>query len=108
MSLRSNVCRLNEFALPVGIITILLFRRLSAMAIFTWIKPPSFIIASRILLMLAASAVPDRKSVVQGKSVDLGGRRIIKKKHHPPDPRTRLRLALMLSLLRSRGHLPWR
>src|SRR3712207_9492029 len=26
----------------------------------------------------------DRKSVVQGKSVDLGGRRIIKKKNHTP------------------------
>src|SRR5256885_15170744 len=28
----------------------------------------------------------DRKSVVQGKSVDLGGRRIIKKKTHLPPP----------------------
>src|SRR3712207_9089269 len=28
----------------------------------------------------------DRKSVVQGKSVDLGGRRIIKNKHQPAAP----------------------
>src|SRR3712207_8393217 len=26
---------------------------------------------------------PDRKSAAQGQSVELGGRRIIKKKHHP-------------------------
>ena len=33
------------------------------------------------LVILVAIAIPDRKSVVQGKSVDLGGRRIIKKKN---------------------------
>src|SRR2546425_12623261 len=31
-----------------------------------------------------APTMPDRKSVVQGKSVDLGGRRIIKKKKRTP------------------------
>ena len=33
-----------------------------------------------ILNMLLVPGITDRKSVVQGKSVDLGGRRIIKKK----------------------------
>src|SRR2546425_5155563 len=33
-------------------------------------------------VQIAKTAVKDRKSVVEGKSVDLGGRRIIKKKIH--------------------------
>src|SRR3989441_12987919 len=39
-------------------------------------------------ICVAVPAVPvavDRKSVVEGKSVDLGGRRIIKKKHRGQD-----------------------
>ena len=53
------------------------------------IKRKSFIISTLIILILIVIGfnVPnlikkfkDRKSVVQGKSVDLGGRRIIKKK----------------------------
>src|SRR3712207_7963865 len=40
-----------------------------------------------LALALRALAVEDRKSVVQGKSVDLGGRCIIKKKNHRTYPR---------------------
>ena len=36
--------------------------------------------AARKKKQITYKGIPDRKSVVQGKSVDLGGRRIIKKK----------------------------
>src|SRR3989475_10860008 len=42
-------------------------------------------------LALERQAERDRKSVVQGKSVDLGGRRIIKKKRHVPRAQGRRR-----------------
>ena len=40
----------------------------------------AFTLQVKMLTMLQVAALIDRKSVVQGKSVDLGGRRIIKKK----------------------------
>src|SRR3712207_9444756 len=41
---------------------------------------------------------PDRKSVVQGKSVDLGGRRIIKKKKNHST------LTILISIMRTSFH----
>ncbi len=40
----------------------------------------AFTLSDASLELCAANTPEDRKSVVQGKSVDLGGRRIIKKK----------------------------
>ena len=55
-----------------------------------------------IILLGAAERgllLPDRKSVVQGKSVDLGGRRIIKKKKKKYIHRTSLLILNTLSFL---------
>src|SRR2546430_570923 len=45
----------------------------------SWI-PPAHILEMRTLVRLRKTLVEDRKSVVEGKRVELGGRRIIKKK----------------------------
>ena len=44
----------------------------------------------------------DRKSVVQGKSVDLGGRRIIKKKYNAHDENNKFKNGDKVSIIESK------
>ncbi len=69
-----QTCALPIFGLLSGIIFVYISYNYSRKGIFT-------IYTIVLLLFFTLMGGADRKSVVKGKSVDLGGRRIIKKKN---------------------------